>query len=318
MATKTRQIPVPFEGLNTTAATASTPIANLPIGPRYHALFIKITGTKASAQVTLAELLGNIRVKINGQTQRNITAARSEAINTLYGAGYAARVGQTTTAAGAKTATVGTTTPDTNDDHGCWRVPIYFAEPWRKDYAAQVATAWPTAWPNGKTLASFQVECDIPGTASCSVSSIELIAVTDDVLGDLDAKGNPVMNIVKQYTHSFTSATGDVTFLALPKRDWLLGANIFMGGTDTCTDLEVKVDNRIIHKLSKQDNDCGLINNEFNTSGFSAYRYDFVTDFDDVPTSALNLNGTKDVQLKMTCSGTAAAYIVSNYYGPPD
>ena len=153
---------------------------------------------------------------MGGKTVREITGVNLDARNTLLGAEFAAA------SYTAGTATL--KTPAVNDTIDFW-LPMFFSEPWRKEYGTQDLNALPTTFSNGsKTvqLNSLQLEVSVPsaGTspANATLHNIQVYAETDGAVGTLksdNATPNLNMSMFKQKNVPYTAA-GD---LAMDKLD---------------------------------------------------------------------------------------------------
>src|SRR6185503_10580508 len=125
---------------------------DMPLGIRVHTIWLEFSdtgvgaasasnGNAANLPATLANFAGDIRVKLNGHTQREHTLVQLNEINISNGAQYGAR--DSGPAAGSSSYRI--------------RVPIYFREPWRVDTIARDLPAWNVDAGQG----SFQVEIDM-------------------------------------------------------------------------------------------------------------------------------------------------------------
>jgi len=98
------------------AFNAHTVVLDIPTGPRYHVGWIY---GNAGAAKKFTDLFNEIRIKINGRTQRTFTALELLKINVLNGLLYTGRNGNAAATA--------------------FQIPIWFAEPWRKSLVSQDA-----------------------------------------------------------------------------------------------------------------------------------------------------------------------------------
>lgn len=113
-------------------AAGSAATVDLPKGRRYHAVHLEFsdngvmsTGNENDLDATLAAMVGDITVKINGHAQRIHTAVQLNQINGSNGPEYLAR-GEGTAGTAAYRL----------------RLTIYFAEPWRKSNVEADLPAW--------------------------------------------------------------------------------------------------------------------------------------------------------------------------------
>ncbi|MCX7790153.1 MAG: major capsid protein P2 [Chloroflexaceae bacterium] len=287
-----------------------TATLDIPIGPRYHVLWFEIKGRKATTP-TLDEVVGDIRVKLNGKPARIHTAVQLDALNKLMGPEFAAQ--SVAEAVGA-------------DTRVTWWLPVFLAEPWRKQYAETEAMAWPTSWPNGEKVQTFQVELDIANTSGVTEQSVKAFAETDNVLGQVDKDGKPLFFVSKwnRVAAPYTAA-GDLYITTLPKREIYQQISLFTT-TDKITQAKVKVDGVIVRDATKAQNDATLVARGMNSAGLSNYRFDLVFDYDDNPRSALLMQfgsvGVQDFQVIPTLDGAAATTkvvtVLYQTYGRPD
>ncbi len=293
-----------------------TATLDIPIGPRYHVLWLQGTVKRTGVAPALTDIFGDLRVKINGKPVRTHTAAQINAINTLMGADFAYTVSGGSGGGGAPQA----------GDTCTFLLPLFLAEPWRKQYAETALMAWPTSWPGGSKLATFQLEMDTPNNANTSLHAITAFCESDNVLGMVDSKGNPVFTLSKwnRLAVPYTGG-GDVYIVTLPKREIYQQISLFTN-TDTITHLKVKVDGTIITDADKSVNDVTLVAREMNLAALSTTRFDRVFDYDDDPKSALLMQfggaSVQDFQVIPTLSGGLGNPLIITVlyqtYGLPD
>lgn len=306
--------PVKGQAFNTRATV------ELPVGPRYHRLVfeIEVSAAATGQHVALADVLGLINVKANGTSQRQILATELDHINTLNGANYAHNVDN---GAGGATATGG--------KHR-FMLPMFFAEPWRKGWAAQESRALKTSWVDGSHLNSLQLEFDIPALnatniAAAATISFKVWTLTDAVAGGLDANKQPIANINKYYRNfePYTAA-GDLYLTRFAKRQAYEAIHLYTP-TDTISNVKVTVDSVIKRDASKAANDNSLIYYDLNEAGINANWYDVVFDMSDLVEDALFMTTStgapvQDFQVIPTVVGSAGPgiYVVNEVYGPLD
>lgn len=255
---------------------------DLPIGPRYHSVTLRV---KAAGK-TLTQILSEIRVKINGKIQRVHTATELDALNTFLGTPYAS---QNSGGAG-----------------NYYYLTLYFAEPWRIVQQIREGLAWSTGG-----VATFQIETDFNATAE-SGGALDCTAWAE-VDNSFDAKGNaaPLGLISKWYRTQVPINGTSQQFTGFPKRDAIQQVSFFDANI---TQVQIKVDNLVIRDIPKGVNDATLV-----ARGMTpiAGRFDIVFDHDDVLGSALplELNGNKvqDLQFNLTLSDGTARNIPTIY-----
>ena len=127
-----------------------TATLDLPRGRRYFKLLLKYKdGTPNQAAIEAD--IPQIRLKINGKTQRAFSAAQLNAINALNGIAFQAGY-----------------------------MVIYLAEPWRRKLEGEEALAWGTA-----DISNFQIEVDI--AANANAPAIAAWAVVDNASAPIGA-----------------------------------------------------------------------------------------------------------------------------------
>jgi hypothetical protein len=273
----------PLPAANAVAA-GQTATLDIPVGPRYHVIWLVIANAATEA---FTSILGDIRLKVNGKVQRTMSAAQLDALNKLNGSIYGAIA--VDGGGGAITET---------------RLPIYLAEPWRKQVQAVDGLAWATG-----DLATFQVELDL--LANVSAPTIRAYAEVDNsvVTGKDNTSRQAPLGVISKWFRTNIPITGTTQEIqTFPKRDNYQALSFFdpNGGGTACliSDIEVDVENFMIRKVSKLDNDATLTVREMTPA---ATRFDLVFDHDDILNSALpmvnaNKERVQDFQVKLTLS----------------
>ena len=189
------------------ATAAHTVVCEIQPGPRFDNILI--TGNAGTAK-KMTDLIGDIRVIANDETVRLHSATELNAKNVLYGPQYAAVNG--------------------NLAAGTFQLPIYFAEPWRKDTITDDALAW-----NTRALRTFRVEVDIKADTFTSAVQLSFQAEADVAPLPQDAPG--VMGlIVKCDRTTLNLATGWNDVMSFPR----IGAYQEINLVSTAiTDLEI-------------------------------------------------------------------------------
>jgi len=119
-------------------AAGKKAVCNLPLGLRYHTITLEL-GNNAVAANGIADLVDDIVVKINGKPQRIATGDQINQLNAVNGAAHMLTA---TGVDGQATRRL--------------RLPIHFAEPWRKSVNEVQALALRA---NG--IDSFQLEVNM-------------------------------------------------------------------------------------------------------------------------------------------------------------
>lgn len=222
--------PISTNSFNAVGA-GQTATLDLPVGDLvYHELRLAYMTSTAGGptQANVEAEITKIRLKVNGKTQVELSAAQLIDINALYGKPF-------NTGAAAAAA----------------QLPIFLAPLGRKLRSAQGedALAWGTA-----DVSTFQVEVDIDSGATSPVLSAKVV---------VDRVRRPMGPIVK--FRPFTvpvSATGITTVTSFPRNDDYYALHCFSSDID---DVEVKVDQEEMFKLTEQENDFLLQDNDFSS-----------------------------------------------------
>jgi hypothetical protein len=259
-----------------------TATLDIPVGPRYHTIILEAN----AAAKTLTQILSEIRVKVNGKVQRVHTAAELDALNTFLGSIYAS---QNSGGAG-----------------NTYRLPIFFAEPWRIVQNIREGLAWSTG-----DVGSFQIEVDINATAGAA-PVVTAWAEADNSI--VDATGKPQgLGIISKCFRTQIPINGTLqNILSLPRRDAYQQISLFDANI---TRVQIKVDNIVIRDVTKTVNDASLV-----ARGMVpvAGRFDLVFDHDDILGSALPMvlgsQKVQDFQVNLTLSDGTARNIPCIYF----
>jgi hypothetical protein len=308
------------------AAANQTATLDIPVGPRYHVLWFEVISTSGVniASSKLSAFLGNIAVKINGRVQRSATATQLNAVQTLMGPEFSAWISDNSNpnvivgrvhANGTAYNLQGAALTGT----GQWRIrfPIFFAEPWRKQYAAGDAMAIPTSWNGPGLVGSFQVDIG----CGASLSSCTAFAEWDFQKGLSDDKGNPVLLLSKIVTEAIpiTAGTADITITTLPKTDVYQQISVFAPSGDTVNSIKVRANNLVIREATRgQLNAVHWGRSMSETTSEDPARLDVVFDYDDLPSSGLDMTGITDFQVipNVTSASGGTLVILRQQYGP--
>jgi Viral coat protein P2 N-terminal domain len=289
---------------------AHTIVIDLPVGPRYHEIWLDMN---AGASLTLlGNVLGEMRLKVNGKTQRTFTGPELNFLNILNGVNYACIGGFTNSVVAS--------------------LCIYLAEPWREDEYAQDGLAWATG-----DVSTFQLEIDMLAVAASAGLTKPLArAVIDNSLidaGNGKMVDQPMGAIVKVANVQIPVASGTNDFGGLPKKDFYQSLHVIDANL---TDFEVKVDNNIIRQDTVGHNRNwlkahGMLPNPSATAtpytvaadlpARTTY-HDIVFDHDDKLGSSLPMrfNGKKvgDFNLRLVTTTTGNVKCLYQTIGPAD
>jgi hypothetical protein len=275
-------------------AAGKKAVFDLPLGLRYHAIWLEL-GNNAIAANTIGDLTDDIVVKINGKPQRIATGLQINQLNALNGDAFALSASGT----------------DGQADRRLF-LPIFFAEPWRKDTGEVPSLALRA---NG--IETFQVEVNVKAGLAAPI-----------VQGwyEFDYDNRPVGLLSKwiRQDYSAVGTTRDIN--TIDKRDFISAINLF-ATSDGKFVSEVKLTangEEIRDRITHLQNRATLIGREMKPDLTAAPRYDLVFDYDDPVNGALpTQSGGKTINeltLKLTwnaaANGTQTAIIQRT--GPPE
>jgi hypothetical protein len=282
--------PIKLRNVSNVAAS-KTAIIDVPVGPRYHTIilehgFASGTNTVAGAMANITE----IRVLVNDRVQRVFSGTQLRDLNILNGTAFDCQ-GVPNTAPGVS-------------------LPIFFAEPWRKDSASQDALAWVT-----KDFKSFRIEVDL---STASTPTLVASAVIDQFAPAPNV--TPLFVTMRRQQVAAAGTSFDIT--TIDKKNLLQQISLYpdSGGSNAATIVTVRRDGQIVRELTKSANFALLTNNDMTptASGRTANVFDLVFDHDDLMNSSLLLNGAKEftltVEAASAMSGTVT-FLVQRY-GP--
>jgi Viral coat protein P2 N-terminal domain len=256
---------------------------DVPVGPTYHTIWLQ---ANAGTSKKMADLIGDIRIKINGKVQRVHSAVELNTLNQLHGSQYGATLGAT--------------------NASLFVLPIFFAEPWRKNLAAQEGLAWGT-----KDVSTFQIEVDIKADTFTSPVALTAKAEIDN------GPSRDLGVITKVFSTQIPVASGWNDFTNFPKRDAYAQISIWDSNSP---EFEVKVNNETIRQATDAANAAHLGHKDmFPKAAASGDVVDqlaithIVFDVDDIPGNALAMvrdgKPVRDfnVRLNTTSTGTVKA-----------
>lgn len=302
------------------AFPAHTITLDVPIGPRWHRIWLKANAGAATLATTL---IGEIRVKLNNKVQRVFTLDELMKLNLLNGVAFHTVNGYTAA--------------------GTFEACIHFAELWRKSIAAQQGTAWATG---AGSVSSFQIEVDIKAYAG-AVAGV----TTPTFKGEYEesfylpngrevaAADVPIGFITKWYNTQIASPGGGTAFgdfTGIAKLEPIQQISII--DYTNFVAFELRVNNAIFREDTKAGNEsrlkvADLLPNPTSTAtpyslaadvGVTRGMVDIVMDHDDLLTSLLPvvLNGRpiNALNLRLMTSTAAGSNIKCIYQtvGKPD
>lgn len=251
---------------------------NLDIGSRYHVIWLEFANTHTGdGGAPLSALTGDIRIKINGNVQRTFTPIQADAIYGLYGSAFGAQ-------------------QEGTGDAILTRVPIWFAEPWRKANAEVPLTAWNL----DASVKSFQIEVDIPpGLTTPTLQGTYEFDATTGVLG----------GIVK-WIRTDLPAVGTVQdFNQLDKKEFINAIHLFPTVETTpkyVSKLRFTANGNDVRDLIDYlENRASLKGRELVPDTSAAPRFDLVFDYDDPINNALLAEGLTEMTLHLEYNASA-------------
>ena len=276
------------------SGTAGTATVELPLGRRYHVIWLQLTcngaaaanvsnGNAGNLAATIANAITDIRVKLNGHTQRISTGRQLNEINESLGTAYAAQATGTAGTAGYKL-----------------KIPIFFAERWRSNTVEQDLPAWNVD--GGQE--SFTIEVDVNATHGAA-QNVNIALSGFYEWEPLTGKLGP---IAKWFRQTF-SATGTQNDFSLKEREGFLQAIHLFNTSDGKFVNKVKLTANgadVQDLLDVFENSSVLKAAQMNPDFSAVPRFDLVLDYDDPLNSALRLDGLSDLTMQAQYSATAA------------
>ena len=248
------------------AAAAGTAIIEVPLSfARAHEIHLQYghasgTNTIAAALAFIEE----IRVMVNGSAIRTMSGVQLRDQNLLNGSTY--------DCTGLPTTTLGV------------NLPIYLAEPWRKDITDQDGLAWST-----KPMDSFRIEVQL--AANAIAPTLNAFAIVDDVQLNIDRP-----QYMKWIRQTFNGGSTEVDFTTIDRRGFIHQVTLYP--TAALTEVNVKKDGIIISELKRTQNDAVLLTHGMltvGTTGRISNVWDVVFDHDDLSGSALPMAGSREL-----------------------
>jgi hypothetical protein len=281
-------------------AAGATATVDLPLGLKYHVIWLELSDNGVASMDnqldidgTLTNLVGDIRVKLNGKTQRTFSATQLNDMNLANGQDFAAH-----TSGVAGTA--------------AYRVylPIFFAEPWRLDNNEQLLPCWEV---NGPGITSFQIEVDIvAGLVTPGLSGFYEYEPATGTLGAISK--------VIRLTLPAVGTTQD--FNTIDRRDFLQAIHLFSTSDGKYVNKVRLTANgtEIQDLLTSLENQAVLSARNLQPDNSAAPRFDLVLDYNDPINGALNTNGLNELTLHVEYNAAAAGNMVCLIVraGPPE
>lgn len=240
-------------------AAGQKAVCELPLGLRYHAIWL-VLGNNAVAANAISDLVNDIVVKVNGKPQRTHTGVQLNALNGLNGAAYLAKA----------------TGTDGQADRRHY-LPIWFAEPWRKESNEVAALALRA---NG--VSSVQLEVNVKaGLAAPVVGGFY----------EFDYDNRPI-GLIQKWIRQDIGAVGTSRDInTIDKRDFIESLHLFptVGGTSRYVSAVKFTANgeEIRDRITHLENQASLLGRELVPDTVAVPRFDLVFDYDDPINGAL-------------------------------
>jgi hypothetical protein len=283
-----------FQGV----AAGQTATCPLTLLQRVHAQWLEIgdngaasNGNANNLAATLDNLLDVVNVKVNGKIQRQFVGSECHKLNLINGAEF-----------GAKTSGVAGTAG--------YRVylPIWYAEPWRKNPAEVALPAW-----------------NLQGIDSASLEVKPKAGLVNPVLTGFYEYDSPTGNIgaiVKWLRESLGAVGTKQDFNQISKRDFIQSINLFPT-TDGHFVQNLKFTANgaeVIDLTTTLENQAKLLGRGLNPDTSATPRFDLIFDYDDPVNGALNANGLSEMTLHVEYDAAANGTMITmvQQVGPPD
>lgn len=284
-------------------ASGQTATFDMPLGLRYHVIWLEIgyDGTNTNKKTattsvldTTNEIVGDIRVKINGKVQRVHTACQLNQINGSNGSAFALKTSGAMGSTGYREC-----------------IPIFFAEPWRQNDDEVRMSAWNLAGPG---VESFQIEVDFKTITSPYLSGFYEFEPATGVLGS-------IAKCIRQ-----TVGVGGTVqdFNTIDRRDFLQAIHLWptVEGTPHYVNKLKLTANGVEMQdvLTSVENQAVLLGRGMNPDTAAVPRFDLVMDYDDPIAGALPLGGLNELTLHVEYNTTVTGNMVMAIIraGPPE
>jgi hypothetical protein len=283
----------------TKAVSGQTATCNLDLGKKIHIIWLVLGYDATNANKTLNptnpanDLIGEIRLLVNGKVQRRIRGRELQQLNLLNGAQYGAQAGNIVA--------IGTAGYRIH-------VPIFLAEPWRKNNAEAALMAWNLA---GVTVASASIEVDFLTIDTPYIGGWYEWSPPDGGLGA----------ITKWIRMTFGASGSQQDFNTLEKRDYYHSIHLLAPTGAYVGKVQLTADGVIVQDLlSYEQNYSMLRNRDMNPAvavgvataiGVPGTTFDLVLDADDHVNSALLAQGLQELTLHVEYADTGGASVAA-------
>jgi len=277
-------------------AAGKKAVCKPPLGLRYHAIWLEL-GNNAIAANTIADLVDDVVVKINGKPQRTHTGVQLDELNGINGAAYGFQASGTSGQADRRI-----------------YLPIWFAQPWRKNPSDAQALALRA---NG--IEDFAIEVNVKAALAAPI-------VAGWYEFDYDTRAVGLMSKVMRYDYGSSGTVLDIQ--GLEKRDFIESIHLFPDTSGTprfVTEVKFTVNGEELRdRITHLQNRASIQGRELVADTATPFRYDLVFDFDDPINGALPTQRdgkpVNEMTLKVTWDGAAAGTmpVLVVRTGPPE
>jgi hypothetical protein len=245
---------------------------------RVHVAWLEI-GDANGTTLASGNLIDEIRVMINNKPQRVMTGVELNALNGINGAAFTAKTSGVAGQAGYRT-----------------YLPIFFAEPWRKNPVEAANMAW-----NANGIKSFNIEVDLNA------------GLITPVLGGIyewePATG--VIGLITKWLRQDLQALGTMNdFNRIESKDWIHSIHLFPtveAIPKYVNKVKFSADGEIIQDLlTTVENQVILLGRELQPDTSATPRFDLIFDYDDPINGALNTAGLNALTLHCEYNAGAA------------
>lgn len=264
-----------------TIAAGKKNVVDLPLGLRYHSIWLEL-GNAAIAANTISDLTDDIIVKLNGKPQRTHTGAELNALNGINGSAYLLKATGTDGQANRRL-----------------YLPIWFAEPWRKDQSDVDALTL-----RANAIESFQVEVNLKAGLAAPILQGWY---------EFDYDGRPLGALSKWIRQDLSAVGTSRDITTIDKRDFIEAVHFFPtveGTPKYVTEIKITANGEELRdRITTLQNQASLLGRELVPDTAAVPRFDQVFDFDDPINGALptHQNGKPINELTFKVTWNAAA-----------
>jgi hypothetical protein len=205
-----------------------------------------------------------------------------------------------------------------------FKLPIIFAETYRKEYDMTELGALATGYDDGTNVGTATLELTHPAYNGTTNVSSALAVKCCYEYDELVARAGTKIYLEKEYSHTVGySATGDIeTATQLYNNgDALARVSLLVASGDFISRVVVKQGSRVLRDLTFTDSVAVLAGRDYNANAFLANRFDIEFDLNDDPNSApltSKSNVISIVATMKTVQASANMTVLSTYYGGLD